>query len=193
MHLKVDQFPADACKSWKVPTTYWAQSGIQMAADGMDLIYADTKTGCHQKTFTTNPDEVDPGDSIISQITVDDSTDLWKIYGYNISNGNFWVHLETISGSTDFKVDRALTSVFFENPNDASENWDPSYSADPKIDRALAREVSNGQWHYWGSQVDYPSGCDPGGYFWAHYASGSLSGSGVTYDVSDIQQHCGVQ
>ena len=83
--------------------TYWAQSGIQMHQSGMDLIWADTSTNCVQAFFTSNPDEVDAGDYVISQITVNASSNLWVIYGYNVSNGNFWTHTTTVSNSTDFK------------------------------------------------------------------------------------------
>lgn len=182
----------DVCDPTKVPTTYWAQSGIQMGQDGMDLIWADTTTSCIQQFFVTNPTQVNAGNSIISQITVTDSTDKWIIYGYNISNGNFWTHTKTVSGSTDMKIHTGLTSVFFENPNTVSEVWDPSYSTNPKITNAYAKRVSNGVWDFWGSQTDWITNCYPGGFFWSHYASGSLSGAGVTYDVNNIQQHCAV-
>jgi hypothetical protein len=52
--------------------------------------------------------------------------------------------------------------------------------------------VSNGVWDYWGSQTDYVSNCVPGGYNWPSYASGTLSGVGVTYNVSMIKQYCAV-
>jgi len=183
---------ADACNPTKVPTTYWAQSGIQMAQGGMDLIWADTSSSCIQAFFTSNPTEVDAGDSIISQITVTDSTDQWIIYGYNISNGNFWTHTKTVSGSTDFKVDATLTSVFFENPNHASQAWDPSYSTNPKITKAYGQKVSNGVWDYWGGQTNWVTNCKPGGFNWSGYASGALNTVGVTYDVDKIQQYCNV-
>jgi len=115
------------------------------------------------------------------------------IYDYNVSNGNFWAHTKTVKGSTDFKVDAALTSVFFENPNDSSEMWGSSYSADPKIRKAYAKTVSPVSWNYWSDQVNYVVGCDPGGYNWLKYASGSLSSSGITYDVSDIQRYCAAE
>ena len=102
---------SDACQWWEMPDTYWAQSGIQMHQSGMDLIWADTSTNCVQAFFTSNPDEVDAGDYVISQITVNASSNLWVIYGYNVSNGNFWTHTTTVSNSTDFK--KYFFSLFY--------------------------------------------------------------------------------
>ena len=181
-----------ACDEGAFPSTYWAQTGIQMASGGMDLIWADTLTECHQRFFTTNPAQVESDDIVFSQITVDDSTDTWTFYGYNISNNNFWTHTQVVSGSIDIKRHAGLTSVFFENPNEVSEVWDNDYAEDPKINKAYARKVSSGNWNYWPGQTNFIVGCDPGGYRWSHYASGSLSGSGVTYDVDDIQRTCTV-
>ena len=117
-------------------------------------------------------------------------TDLWKLLAYNARTGEFWVQTKTISGSTDF-IDSTLTSVFFENPNDSTEHWDSSYEgADPKINSAYAKTVSDGAWDYWEKEYNYVMNCDPGEDRWSDDASGSLSGPGVTYHISEIQKYC---
>ena len=185
------------CTPANVPTQYWAQSGIILGQSGPELIWADTTTSCTPQWFDlggptgTNdgPISVTAGDYITSEIDIEDDT--WIIFAGNIATGDIWFHRQTVSGSVDFQTDTTLTSVFFENPNDVSQNWAPSYSVDPTIDAAFVRLTSSGQLANWQNEVKSDSRCDPGLLTTADYVSGDLT-NGLTFDVSDIQSDCAV-
>ena len=189
---KQNSYSSYACTKNNSYGTYWAQSGLLMNQNGLELVWADTGSECIPKYFTTNQNKARVGDSIISQITVNPDTNLWVLYGYNFSTGDFYAHPQTVSETTKMSTNTSLTNVFFENPNSPSKNWDPQFSSDPKIDRAYDQKLSGG-WDYWSDENEYVVNCDPGGKHHSQLASGSLAnGNSITYDVGVIQPYCGV-
>ena len=63
----------DVCDHDKAPALYWAQLGLQMSENKIDVVWADTCRECHQAALTTNSDQVLEGHYIILQITVNDA------------------------------------------------------------------------------------------------------------------------
>jgi len=182
---------ANACDPTKASTSYWAQGGVLMNSYGRQLVYADTTTSCIPKVLSTSQTNPAIGASLVTQITVDSANSIWYVTTSNASTGQVYSHQQYVAGTTSIQTGTPLTSVFFENPRPAGENWG-TYAANPKINKAYGQSTTNGVWNYWGGQTDYVTGCSPGGYNWSGYASGTLSGVGVTYNVSMIRTYCGV-
>jgi hypothetical protein len=181
---------ANACDPTKVTTSYWSQTGVVMNAVGRQLVWSDNTTSCQATTFTTSQTNPTAGQSIVSQITVNPSNGMWYMTVVNVSTGQTYNHGQSVPGTTNFQTNSQLTSVFFENPNTTTSNWNTGYTTNPKINKAYAQSTTNGVWNYWGSQTNYVMNCVPGGLNWSGYASGTLSGAGVTYNVNTIKTNC---
>lgn len=179
-----------ACDPTKVTTSYWAQTGVVMNAVGRQLVWSDNTTSCHPTPFSTSQTNPTNGQSIVSQITVNPSTGMWYMTVVNVSTGATYYHPQSVPGTTQLQTSSPLTSVFFENPNTTTSNWNTGYGANPKINNAYGQATTNGVWNFWQSQNNYVMNCVPGGLNWSGYASGSLSGSGVTYNVNTIKTNC---
>lgn len=187
------------CTPTQFPNAYFAQVGLIFDSTGADFAWADTQTSCNpQRIFTSvftglsgDPAPASTGDDLIFQITVDDSTDTWILYAYNITTSDYWYKSKVVSSSNLLAIGTPNTSVFYENPRVAGTGWSNGFAADPVVDNAYERRDSNGGWYNWSSEAQNDFQCNPGLLSIGDYLSGTTV-TGLTFDVSDIDADCGI-
>lgn len=187
------------CTPSEFPDAYFAQVGLVFDSVGADFAWADTQTSCNPQklmidVYTSqsgDPDPADAGDDLLFQITIDDSSDTWVMYAYNITTDDFWYKSKVVSGSNLLQIATPNTGIFYENPRPAGTGWSAGFAADPVVDNAYERRDSNGGWYNWSTEGYHPFNCDPGDLSIGDYLSGTTT-TGLTFDVSDIDDDCGI-
>lgn len=180
---------ADVCTSSKAPTSYWGQVGMQFDSNGVRVGYTDTLKSCNPSFFSI---PYSAGDSMKYRIYIDDASDNWYMWVDNLSDGNPpYAFVRNVSGSSLLDNDTPQTSVWYENPNASTVNWDPGFSADPVVDYASFQWTDN-VWYYWTGELKSTIGCHTGATT-GQLMSGAFVGSphNVTFDVSNMDSLCG--
>lgn len=179
---------SDVCTSSAAPTSYWAQVGMGFDTNGVRIGFTDTTLECVPTYFSI---PYNTGDSIGYWISIDDATDVWTVMVYNLTQGGYvYAYSVEIADSSELNVDTAQTSIWFENGNYASNEWDEGFASDPVVDYAAFKYI-DGNYYYWFNEYQQPLHCY-GNTAASDIMSGTLVGSphDLTFDVSEIEDRC---
>lgn len=179
----------DVCISSNAPKTYWGQIGMEFSSSGVSIGFTDTLLGCYPYFF---PIPFNVGDTLKYRIFIDDDTDTWNLWVDNLSDvGPAYQFSRVVSESSTLDTNTKHTSVWFENPNGNSVDWDEGFTADPKVDYA-SFQWTNNNWYYWDAEKQTAYDC-VGDATELELMSGTFVGSphDVTFDVSNIDSKCG--